>query len=75
MDKLLRDRADSTGSWFLDGPIYSTFKTGKEPTVCALGKGPSLLFWYTPSTISLSSSRVWKEHADVSDQARSRRLS
>ncbi|KAL1727973.1 hypothetical protein EV714DRAFT_216125 [Schizophyllum commune] len=38
MDKLLRDRADSTGSWFLDGPIYSAFKTGKEPMVCALGK-------------------------------------
>ncbi|KAI5885791.1 uncharacterized protein SCHCODRAFT_01193208 [Schizophyllum commune H4-8] len=38
MDQLLRDRADSTGSWFLDDSTYSAFKAGKERTICVLGK-------------------------------------
>ena len=39
--KLLDDRAEGTGSWFLDGDVFTALKEGKNKAVLLSGKGVS----------------------------------
>ena len=37
--KLLDDRAEGTGTWFLDGDVFASLKEGKTKAVLLSGKG------------------------------------
>ena len=63
LSRLLDDRAEGTGSWFLDGDEFTDFRQGKTKSVLLIGKGESSIF--LAHVISSYASRQWEEHNDV----------
>lgn len=63
LSRLLDDRAEGTGSWFLDGDVFSDFRLGKTKSVLLSGKGEFIIV--SAHVLSSCASRQWEEHNDV----------